>query len=325
MEKKLKILTYIQTQASPTWNKKVTLLPMKPGALNSLILALKLYFKKKDFDLMIISGEKAGVFFSLLQTLLPFKKTPTLMFGCLWYRAKNPLKRFLKRIQIRLMSKSVKLFLVWVKREIEAYSVEFGIPKEKLRFFPYHTTCEVYDCKVEKGSYIFSGGNRDRDYKNLLKAVEDLKVKVIIATNNPLLLEGIELPENVQVISATDPQFYQLLAGSKMVVLPMTGGLLHSGGQQTFLNAMVWEKPVIVTDPEGAKDYIVDRKTGILVKPGEPESLREAILYLLENPEESQQMGEEAKRKAEDLSTEKFFQGILKLAEEIVYGDYRIQ
>jgi len=322
MEKKLKILTYIQTQASPTWNKKVTLLPMEPGTLSSFILALKLYFKKKDFDLVIISGEKAGVLFSLLQTLLPFKKTPSLMFGCLWYRAENPLKRFLKRIQIRLMSKSVQLFLVWVKREIEDYSKEFGIPKEKLRFFPYHTTCEVYDCKVEKGDYIFSGGNRDRDYKTLVEAIKDLKVKVIIATNNKSLFEGIDIPENVETVSATDFQFYKLLAGSKMVVLPMSGGLLHSGGQQTFLNAMYWEKPVIVTDPEGAKDYIENRKTGILVNPGEPESLRKAISYLLENPEESKRMGEEAKRKAQDLTTDKFFQEILKLAEEIVHGNY---
>lgn len=317
----MKILSYIQTQASPSWNEKVTLLQTKPGILSSLLTALKLYLRKKDFDLVIISGEKAGVFFSLLQTFLPFKKTPSLMFGCLWYRAENSFKRFLKRIQIKLMSKSVQLFLVWVKREIEDYSKEFGIPEEKLRFFPYHTTCEIYDCKPEIGDYIFSGGNRDRDYETLVEAIRDLKVKVIIATNNKSLLEGIDIPENVETVSATDPQFYELLAGSKMVVLPMSGGLLHSGGQQTFLNAMYWEKPVIVTDPQGANDYILDGKTGILIQPGDPVALRKAISYLLENPEESRRMGEEAKRKTRDLTTEKFFQEILKLAEEIVYGN----
>ena len=317
----LKILTHIGTQASPTWKEKATLVQMKPGILNSLILSLRLYLKRKDFDLVVISGGKTGVFFSLLQSLLPFQKTPTLMIDCLWYRAKNPLKKFLKRTQIRLMSKSVRLFLVWAKREIEAYSSEFRIPKEKLRFFPYHTTCEVYDCTVEKGDYLFSGGNWNRDYKTLVEATRDLNLRVVIATNNHLLLQGIDLPENVQVISATDYQFYDLLAKSKMVVVPMAKGFLHSGGQQTFLNAMFWGKPVIVTDPEGANDYIEDKKTGMLLNPGEVQSLREAISYLLENPEQTQKMVEEAQRKAQDLTTEKFFQGIIRLAQEIVYGD----
>lgn len=321
MAEDLKILTHIGTQASPTWKEKATLVQTRPGTLNSLILSLKLYFKRKDFDLVVISGGKAGVFFSLLQSLLPFRKTPTLMLDCLWYRAKNPLKRILKRTQIRLMNQSVRLFLVWAKREIEAYSSEFGIPQEKLKFFPYHTTCEVYDCTVEKGDYLFSGGNWNRDYKTLVEATRGLNLRVVIATNNRLLLDGIDLPENVKVISATDYQFYDLLAKSKMVVVPMAKGFLHSGGQQTFLNAMFWGKPVIVTDPEGANDYIEDKKTGMLVNPGEVGALRDAISYILENPEQVQKMVEEAQRKAQDLTTEKFFQGIIRLAQEIVYGD----
>ncbi|HVP36420.1 MAG TPA: glycosyltransferase [Terriglobales bacterium] len=317
----LKILTHISTQASPTWEEKTTLIQAKPGTLNSFFLSLRLYLKRKDFDLVVISGGKAGVFFSLLQALLPFKKTPTLMLDCLWYRAKNSWKRFLKRTQIKLMNRSVNLFLVWAKREIEAYSSEFGIPQEKLRFFPYHTTCEVYDCTVEKGDYLFSGGNWNRDYKTLIEAVKGLKLKVILATNNNFLLEGISLPENAKVISASDSQFYDLLAKSKMVVVPMAKGFLHSGGQQTFLNAMFWGKPVIVTDPEGANDYIQDKKDGILVQPGDVVVLRNAISYILENPEMVQKMVDEAQRKTRQMTTEKFFQGIIELAQEIVYGN----
>ncbi|MDH4222634.1 MAG: glycosyltransferase family 4 protein [candidate division Zixibacteria bacterium] len=324
MERKLRILTYIKTQASPTWKESVTLLQTKPGFINSFIAALQLYYKKNDYDLVVISGEKPGIFFSLLQAILPLRKTPSLMIGSLFYRAKNPLRRYLKRVQLKLMCKSVRFFLVWAKREIKDYSVEFDIPVENFKFFPYHTTCEVYDCPVRKGDYIFSGGNRDRDFKTLIEAVMDLGVRTIIATNNRSLLRGIKLPENVEIISATDPQFYQLLAGSRLLVLPMSKGFLHSGGQQTFLNAMYWGKPVIVADPEGAKDYIENGTTGILVNPGRPAALREAILSLLENPEKSERMGQEAKKKARELTTEKFFQGILKLAEEIVYEHNRI-
>ena len=64
-----------------------------------------------------------------------------------------------------------------------------------------------------------------------------------------------------------------------IVVIPM-GGHLHSGGQQTFLNAMAVGKPVIVTDPVGASSYIEHGITGLLVSLGDKIRLGEALQYL---------------------------------------------
>jgi glycosyltransferase involved in cell wall biosynthesis len=59
------------------------------------------------------------------------------------------------------------------------------------------------------------------------------------------------------------------MAGARLVVLPLKGGLLHSGGQQTYLNAMALGKPVIVADDCGADEYIMHNVTGIVLVPGD--------------------------------------------------------
>src|SRR5260370_37033629 len=77
------------------------------------------------------------------------------------------------------------------------------------------------------------------------------------------------------------------MARARIVVVPMQANLLRTGGQQTFLNAMHMRKPVILTDPEGGRDFIEHGKTGLLVPYPDVPALRDAILYLLQNAEKS--------------------------------------
>jgi glycosyltransferase involved in cell wall biosynthesis len=54
---------------------------------------------------------------------------------------------------------------------------------------------------------------------------------------------------------------------------------------------MAMAKPVVSTKVMGPMDIIQDGKTGILVEPGEPERLAEAIIHLLENDQLTREMG----------------------------------
>jgi glycosyltransferase involved in cell wall biosynthesis len=108
------------------------------------------------------------------------------------------------------------------------------------------------------------------------------------------------------------------MAGCAINIVPMAGGLLHSGGQQTFLNSMWMGKPTIVTDPEGACDYIEDGVDGVLVPAGDAPALRAAILELLDHPELASQIGERARLKARSgHSTDDHFRRILELASQL--------
>jgi glycosyltransferase involved in cell wall biosynthesis len=57
------------------------------------------------------------------------------------------------------------------------------------------------------------------------------------------------------------------------------------------LEAMSHKKAVIASNIGGFKDTVVNGETGLLVTPGDAEKLSEAIAHLLENPQETSEMG----------------------------------
>jgi glycosyltransferase involved in cell wall biosynthesis len=61
---------------------------------------------------------------------------------------------------------------------------------------------------------------------------------------------------------------------------------------------MALGKPVIVTDPEGAPDYVEFGVSGYFLNYGDAEGLRKYIMLLMENPSLRSRIGEEAKKRA---------------------------
>ena len=108
-----------------------------------------------------------------------------------------------------------------------------------------------------------------------------LNIKLLIASTRLELFRNIKLPNNVKVQGFSHEEYLKKMANCKINIVALKKGLLHSGGQQTFLNSMYLGKPTIVTDPEGASDYINHGIDGILVEPGDHLSLREEIQILI--------------------------------------------
>jgi glycosyltransferase involved in cell wall biosynthesis len=205
---------------------------------------------------------------------------------------------------MRFCIKNVDTCVVWASIECERYAEAYGLPRNKFLFVPHHHTTKNYDYEVSDEGYLFTGGNSSRDYRLFVDAVRDIQFPCVLAATRQELLRGLDIPKHVRVIGATPQQFRQLLASCRFVVLPMQANLLRTGGQQTFLNAMLMGKPVILTDPEGGRDYIVDGETGILVPSGNVEALHKAIARLAQNPKLVRELGERAQRAAVPLTTE---------------------
>ena len=80
---------------------------------------------------------------------------------------------------------------------------------------------------------------------------------------------------------------------------------LQDNFPNTILEAFACGTPVITYSVGGCAEQVRDGATGMLVKPGEPEHLRDAIRRLLENPKLRAKMSEECRRTAvEDYSLE---------------------
>ena len=73
---------------------------------------------------------------------------------------------------------------------------------------------------------------------------------------------------------------------------------LWEGFGIALLEAMGCGLPVVASRVGGIPEVVIDRKTGILVPPGNAEALADAILEMIRDPEIRRSMGDEARRHA---------------------------
>ncbi|HCJ66850.1 MAG TPA: glycosyltransferase family 1 protein, partial [Elusimicrobia bacterium] len=72
---------------------------------------------------------------------------------------------------------------------------------------------------------------------------------------------------------------------------------------QVILEAMALEKPVVATRVGGIPEIITSGENGIIVEPGNPKALAEAIIWMFENPGKAEEMGKKGKEKVEKYFT----------------------
>jgi glycosyltransferase involved in cell wall biosynthesis len=76
-----------------------------------------------------------------------------------------------------------------------------------------------------------------------------------------------------------------------LMVLPTR----REGFPNVVLEAAATGIPVITTIATGSRDSVVPEVTGLLIPPGYPEAISEAVIKLLRNPERRRRMGEAAR------------------------------
>jgi glycosyltransferase involved in cell wall biosynthesis len=108
-----------------------------------------------------------------------------------------------------------------------------------------------------------------------------------------------------------------LMAESRLVVVPMKRGLEHSGGQQTYINAMTMGKPVIVADDSRADDYVESGVTGFVVPAGDAAAMGRAIAEVIQNPDRTRDMGSHARMAAEQFTPDRFFENVFAVCRRL--------
>ncbi len=106
------------------------------------------------------------------------------------------------------------------------------------------------------------------------------------------------LAARIRVIpSATQRQVREVLAHSEVFVLPCLP--LFNGDRDILPNsvkeAMAMELPVVTSDTSGIDELVVDGQSGLLVPPGQPLALADAIERLLGDPGLRQRLGRAAR------------------------------
>jgi glycosyltransferase involved in cell wall biosynthesis len=246
--------------------------------------AIKLLSKRSKTDAYITSGTLIGISFALLQTLFFWNRKPHVLIDCIWYQSRNRLRNRTFSLALIMASPSVTKFVVWASHELEDYPKAFGIDPSKFEFVHFWHTLSGYNFKIRDEGYVFAGGNWDRDYKTVIETARKLpEIPFRIGTTRPEQLDGLDIPPNIAVKGYSHEGFRRAMASSRIVLVPMERGLLHSGGQQTVLNAMYMGKPTIAIGHRWASDLIENNINGYIIDYKDTDSLVEVILTLWDN------------------------------------------
>lgn len=128
-----------------------------------------------------------------------------------------------------------------------------------------------------------------------------------------------------ELISQNELQQTVLLAGFRHPVLPYVAaadfGILASTVQEgcplSPQEYMSQGHPVVVTDNGGQREYVVNGKNGLLVPPGDAQSLSDAMARMIDDTDLLQRLGKQAKADFNDhLNYEHFYSQISKIYDQ---------
>ncbi len=232
--------------------------------------------------LLLFTGRgrfKPEVLAVFLLSFLPRRWRPAIVFCGEAWEPNSGWRAIVDRIIVRFTDRAINRYALLSSDEQRLFPLIWGIEPNKVCFVPYmYTLTDEERAKpVERGSYIFVGGNSFRDYGPLVEAARTLpEYQFVCATRK--LDRYPNLPPNVRAGQMPSDVFSALLRGANVVVVPLLMGTKRASGQQTYLNAMALGKLVIVNDAFGVRDYIRHGENGLIVE-GSPDSYIEALRW----------------------------------------------
>ena len=150
--------------------------------------------------------------------------------------------------------------------------------------------------------YVLSvGSDRMRDYPTLLRGIGETPLRIVtrMALPRELIGPGVRVESDLSWA-----QLREIYQRARFVVTPVLDQPRDSGHSAT-LQAMACGKAVILSDTAGLWDREQMRhgETCYLVRPGDPEAMREAIEYFWAHPEEAARIGRNARLLVETRAT----------------------
>ncbi len=198
---------------------------------------------------------------------------------------------------------------------------QLRLPAERFEFVPRFAEPRVAAGNGggdrSREQFVMALGHSNRDFPTLWKALSDTDIPVVMYRNP--WMRGREL-SNVraipQVLAPADET--TLVAQAAFHVIPLRAAAFSSG-LTVLLRAMAHGKAVIVSDTTGVGDYVRDGETAVLVPPGDPSALRDAMLRLWNDPAERSRLGRNAAQAVRDrFAAPVFAHQLARIAEDVV-------
>lgn len=209
-----------------------------------------------------------------------------------------------RKILYRITDKIFTLFsnrLIAISTEIRDILLRIGAKKKKIVLIPGLLNRDIFtslsEPKILNGSIkkaLFVGGFRPiKGIDYLIKAIPEVKKRInefelILAgssTENDKnrirdLAVSLGINDNIKILGFIPQEnLKDIYRGANIFVLPS----LNEAQSLVVLEAMSHALPIVASNVGGIPDVIKDGENGLLVKPGNSESIAEAIIRLLTN------------------------------------------
>jgi glycosyltransferase involved in cell wall biosynthesis len=268
---------------------------------SDLYLAALGLWARRHYDLVFAMSERAGIPFAALHRK-GAKGRFVSMFQCWSSRQELIVKN------LNLLGKMDGVAVHC--RSMKEHLLKLGAPAEHITILKYGVDHCFFSPAAapepQPGQIMSVGEIRSRNYASLLEAVDGLPLNLTIAASgnwyarekNTQLRRPV--PDTVTLSQRlASSELRDLYGRSQFAVIPVYD-LIYSAGLTSILEAASMARAVIATRSRGIADFVVDGETGILVEPGDPLALREAIQYLLAHPGEACRMGRNARQRIEE-------------------------
>ena len=296
----------------------------------NLMLAWACFVQRRKYQVLFTDGEQVGLPLALLLKVAGGKQRPR--HSMIAHRI-SVRKKMIFLDLLRVHS-HIDLFFVYSTWQAEFIRTRWKRPAGKVIYTPFMVDACFFSSEQapmnaspgalygSHGPVISAVGLEYRDYPTLMDAVRGLPVQAVLAAASPWSKQrdsttGTQVPENVLVRRFSQYELRELYAASRFVVMPLYS-VDYQAGVTAILEAMAMGKAVICTRTPGQTDVIVEGENGLYVEPGDPGSMRSAIQWLLEHPQEADRMGSNGRRLVEqEMSLEQYVPRLASLIESI--------
>ncbi|MBW4052373.1 MAG: glycosyltransferase family 4 protein [Proteobacteria bacterium] len=267
---------------------------------------------RKGRAIIVSNAKGADLLLIFLSKLLYGRRLTTFTYDLNLRVPKSRWGRLLARIRRGLL-RAVDVFIC-MHKDVSGYTKNYGILPERCEYVPFKpNNWDLVDSvSVRDGDYVVALGASHRDYRTLLEAVKDVQmsVKIIlprarIKAHNADIGES-PFPDNVQHLETHGGRvgWNQYLAESRLVVIPILADAIQPAGISVYLEAMALGKPVVITRGVSTEG-ILDERLAVLVPPGNPRALREAIVKVWNDEPLRRSLGAAGKEYARSLGDHK--------------------
>ncbi len=162
----------------------------------------------------------------------------------------------------------------------------YGVPMHQVAWQPFAVDPVHFSMErpATEGTTIISAGHHRRDLDTFLSAAARLSHDI-----HPIELFAPavgDVPPQVH-FRGTVPSdvFCPEVGNSRFMVVPLIDDPYNAAGITALVTAIMCGRPVVATATAGVRDYVSDGVNGLLVPPGDPQAMADAIERLDRDPE----------------------------------------